>query len=103
MNPRAESKVRQGVTTEVVGNCGFTAAPVREEHFEDLMQYLVNTVFLSEEEKEKWKWGTQSDYINEIRTKGTSVNIASLVGHGTIRVGVMGFKQSPTKTELKNG
>ena len=102
VNPRAESKVRQGVTTEVVGNCGFTAAPVREEHFEDLMQYLVNTVFLSEEEKKKWKWETQSDYINEIRTKGTSVNIASLVGHGTIRVGVMGFKQDPpTKTELK--
>lgn len=102
INPRAESKVRQGVTTEVVGNCGFTAAPVREGHFDDLMQYLVNTVFISNAEKKKWKWKTQSDYINEIRRKGTSVNIASLVGHGTIKVGVMGFKQAPpTAIELQ--
>jgi N-acyl-D-amino-acid deacylase len=94
-NPRAESKVRQGITTEVVGNCGFSAAPVRREHFQDLMDYLVNTVALTEEGKKHWLWPRQSDYMAEIAQKGTAVNLASLVGHGTIRVAVMGFAQRP--------
>jgi N-acyl-D-amino-acid deacylase len=32
VNPKAESKVRQGVTTEVIGNCGFSAAPPKRTH-----------------------------------------------------------------------
>lgn len=100
-NPRAESKVRQGITTEVVGNCGFSAAPVRREHFQDLMDYLVNTVALTEEGKKHWLWPRQSDYMAEIARKGSAVNLVSLVGHGTIRVAVMGFAQrSPSPFEL---
>jgi N-acyl-D-amino-acid deacylase len=100
-NPRAESKVRQGITTEVVGNCGFSAAPVRREHFQDLMDYLVNTVQLTEEGKKNWLWNRQSDYMAEVAHKGTAVNLASLVGHGTIRVAVMGFAQRlPSPAEL---
>src|SRR5262245_16369780 len=38
-NRRAESKIRQGVTTEVVGNCGFSPAPVSAEHLEDLRSF----------------------------------------------------------------
>src|SRR5262249_61800397 len=40
LNPRAESKVRQGVTLEVVGNCGFSAAPALPERLTMLREYL---------------------------------------------------------------
>lgn len=100
-NPRAESKVRQGITTEVVGNCGFTAAPVEEAHFEDLMEYLVNTVAITDQVKEKWHWPAQHVFIEEIEQKGSAVNIVPLVGHGTIRVAAMGFeKHTPTIFEM---
>lgn len=102
INPKGESKIRQGVTTEVQGNCGFTAAPVTKEHYEDLMSYLANTTVLSEEEKKKWKWPSQADFIREeLAAHGLPFNIAPLVGHGTIKVGVMGFaKRKPTTEEL---
>ena len=41
VHPEAESKIRQGVTTELVGNCGGSPAPVPEEHFDDFMQYMI--------------------------------------------------------------
>lgn len=101
-NPNGESKVRQGITTEVVGNCGFTAAPVNPAHFDDLMYYLVNTVILSDDRKKSWKWSTQADFVEQIGEKGSAMNIASLVGHGTIRIAVMGFeKRDPSAGELQ--
>lgn len=99
INPRAESKIRQGITTEVVGNCGFSAGPVRDDHFQDLMDYLVNTVALSDKQKSEWNWRSQWDYMLNIADHGTSVNLASLVGHGTIRVAVMGFDKRPPSTK----
>ena len=101
INPRAESKIRQGITTELVGNCGFTAAPVNRAYFTELMHYLVNTVILDQDEKKEWNWPTQRDFIGKIEEKGTAINIASLVGHGTLRVAVMGLaKREASRIEL---
>ena len=101
INPLGESKIRQGITTEVVGNCGFTAAPVVLNRYEELMQYLVNTVSVREIDKKHWNWERQSDYIEFISGRGIPFNIVPLVGHGTIRVGLMGFdKRKPTSQEL---
>jgi N-acyl-D-amino-acid deacylase len=101
VNRKGESKIRQGVTTEVVGNCGFTAAPVQREHFQDLLEYLANTVILSDEDKEKWKWPSQAEFLRDIEEEGFSFNIAPLVGHGTIRVASMGFdKTRPTPERM---
>ncbi len=100
-NPRAESKVRQGITTEVVGNCGFSAAPVREDHFQDLMDFMVNTVTLTEQEKNDLHGKSQSEYMADIAQKGTALNLISLVGHGTLRVAVMGFSpRQPSPKEM---
>lgn len=102
VNNKGESKIRQGITTEVTGNCGFTAAPVSKEHFSDLLQYLANTVVLDDDLKAKWNWKTQKQFVDDFSKDGLSFNIVPLVGHGTIRVAVMGFdNRKPTEPELK--
>lgn len=102
-NNKGESKIRQGVTTEVQGHCGFSAAPVIDSNRENLFSYLTNTALLTDEEKERWNWRSQSEFIKEeIGKKGIPFNIAPMVGHGTIKIGVMGFeKREPTKKELE--
>jgi len=101
-DPYADSKIRQGITTEVVGNCGFTAAPVRPAYFEALMEYLANTVTVGEAEKDRWRWSSLAAYIEEAAQGKIAVNIVSLVGHGTLRVAVMGFAhRRPSPRELK--
>lgn len=101
-NNKGESKIRQGVTTEVQGHCGFSAAPVIEENRNDLLSYLANTALLTNEEKKKWYWRSQAEFMREVIEKnGIPFNIAPMVGHGTIKIGVMGFeKREPTSKEL---
>jgi N-acyl-D-amino-acid deacylase len=98
VNPKAESKVRQGVATEVVGNCGFSAAPIRKEAFENIRTF---TQFLTCGASVDWDWLTFSDYLRKLERTGISINVAPLVGHGTLRVNAMGFAaRLPTDAEL---
>ncbi|MBC7322767.1 MAG: amidohydrolase family protein, partial [Acetomicrobium sp.] len=48
INNFGESKIRQGTTTEVVGNCGFTAGPIVSDHKNEQLQYLANTIVLND-------------------------------------------------------
>jgi len=95
-NRRAESKIRQGVTTEVVGNCGFSPAPVSDEHLDDLKGfalYLPRGLDL--------RWRSVGQYLDAFDAGGASVNVVQLVGHGTLRVAAMGFaRREPTAGEL---
>ena len=102
VNNRGESKVRQGITTEVTGNCGFTGGPFTEDHRDDLFAYLSNTIILTGEKKEAWRWETQNEFLEHSAAKGLSFNIVPLVGQGMIHVGVMGFAdREPTEEELQ--
>jgi len=102
INNKGESKVRQGITTEVTGNCGGTVAPVVKEHFSDLQQFLATSVIADDDFKAKWNWKTQKEFVDYFSKDGLSFNIVPLVGHGTIRVAVMGFDdRKPTEAELK--
>lgn len=89
-DPKAESKIRQGVTTEVIGNCGLSAAPMRENTRKLLEKYLEPVRF-----KVKLNWSTMGEYLNQLEKQGIALNIASLVGHGTVRIAVMGFDNRP--------
>ena len=92
-NPRAESKVRQGVTTEVVGNCGSSAAPILGPAKEDLSRQARSYDL-------EIDWESFDDYLRKLE-RGISVNIASLVGHGTVRQCVMDMEERPpTSGEL---
>lgn len=102
INHRGESKIRQGITTEVTGNCGFTAGPITPDHEEDLVYYLANTIVLTDERRAAWKWETQDQFLQHSAKNGLSFNIVPLVGQGMIHVGVMGFEnRMPTEEELE--
>jgi len=96
VNPKAESKIRQGVTTEVIGNCGASIFPILPRKVEIFMKRVG---VLAKEVT--WDWRTFDDYVKKLENRGVAVNVAPLIGHGTIRINVMEFEnRAPTKDEL---
>ena len=94
INPKAESKVRQGVTTEIIGHCGFSVAPALPGKVELLRDYLSPSA--------PWlpfKETTFPAYLDGF--PATAVNAGMLVGHNTLRLMVMGMAdRPPTPDEL---
>lgn len=91
-----ESKLRQGVTTEVTGNCSFAPFPIeparRELHVDHLARATA-TVPLN--------WTDLAGYAEALTAAGLGLNVAPLAGHGTLRVAAMGVDQRPpTADEL---
>src|SRR5262245_1900497 len=95
VNPKAESKVRQGVTTEIIGHCGFSVAPVLPGKAELLADYLSGGA--------PWLPFREMSFPQYLDTfPAVAVNIGMLVGHNTLRLMVMGLEdRSPTKPELE--
>jgi N-acyl-D-amino-acid deacylase len=88
INPKAESKVRQGVTTEIIGHCGFSVAPVLRGKVDLLKDYLSPSA--------PWLPFRETgfpDYLNSFPP--TAVNAGMLVGHNTLRLMVMGMAERP--------
>lgn len=95
-NRRAESKIRQGVTTEVVGDCGFSPAPVAPEFVAELRGFALHVP-----KGMDFAWRTFGDYLAAFDADGLALNVAHLVGHGTLRIAAMGFaRRAPTAPEL---
>ncbi len=87
--PDAESYIMQGVTTAVVGNCGLSLAPLEPDKLVLLERYLLP--FLKAGFDYGWEWRTLAEFYQKIAGQGTSLNLAPLVGQGTIRLDVKGF------------
>jgi N-acyl-D-amino-acid deacylase len=88
INPTAESKVRQGVTTEIVGHCGFSVAPILPGKRQLIQDYLsASAPWLPFRET------TFREYLEGFPP--TSVNVGMLVGHHTLRLNVMGMEARP--------
>jgi N-acyl-D-amino-acid deacylase len=94
-NPQSEIKLQQGVTTEVLGNCGMTPAPFAPQNLELLQSYVEPVLGKTERE---WSWETLERYIRGLREAKPSENVATYVGHGTLRIAVMGFEDRPAST-----
>lgn len=86
---RAEGKLAQGITTEINGNCGLSAAPL---YGEALMRREADMEELGIIER----WSTLREYFSLLRKKGIAVNFATLCGHGNIRASVIGYKNVPS-------
>ncbi len=95
--PRADSAVRQGVTTHVTGNCGMSPAPVVARYREELRR---EWDFYWDTEAQ-WDWRSFGGYLRAVEANGTALNIAPLVGHGALRIGAMGYaERAATPKEL---
>ncbi len=95
VNPLAESKIRQGVTTEVIGNCGYSLAPLEGSALTDVQRDLANSGI-------EVRWRSFDEYLACVERSGTAVNIAALVGHGTVRRAAMGCEErAPTPREME--
>jgi N-acyl-D-amino-acid deacylase len=94
INPKAESKVRQGVTTEIIGHCGFSVAPVLPGKTQLLADYLSGGA--------PWLPFREVSFPEYLDTfPPTSVNAGMLVGHNTLRLMVMGLEdRAPIAAEL---
>ena len=90
MEPTAECAVRQGVTTHVIGNCGDSPAPISEEYRE-----LAVRRFEYYAPARNWNWSTYGEYLDFMTAHGVGINIAGLVGHGSIRLATMGYEERP--------
>jgi N-acyl-D-amino-acid deacylase len=97
-NPLMEGKIRQGVTTEVVGHDGLGLAPVTPQTATMLRDQLAGWNGRPDLE---WDWSTITTYLDRFDQK-VAVNVATLVPHGTIRMAVMGMEnRPPTPEELQ--
>ncbi len=99
VQPTGDSKVQQGVTTEVNGNCGFSPAPLTDTNWQTVVQ--LHSFFGSYVRDLGWGWRTPDEYIARLGSAGLSYNVVPLVGHATVRIGAMGMHQRlPTAAEL---
>ena len=79
-NPTGESTTRQGVTTEIVGQCGLSSAPVT-----DASRAMVTGRLRTYAYDGEVTWTTFAQYLDAIAKMGTSYNLAYFVGHNTVR------------------
>jgi N-acyl-D-amino-acid deacylase len=79
-NPGFESTVRQGVTTELVGNCGLSLAPLLPSGRAAVTRQLRDYGYEGDV-----GWGSFGEYVAQVEHEGVAVNLAWLVGHSAIR------------------
>ena len=95
--PTAEAAVRQGVTTQVIGNCGDSPAPISEKYRDLAVRRF--TYYAKEAD---WTWSTYAEYLAFLERQGVGINVAGLVGHSSVRLATMGFEErAPTRAELR--
>lgn len=96
INPLGESKVRQGVTLEVVGQCGWSLAPLEGTAVEEIKKDL------EADEGVEIRWRTLGEYLGCLEEARPSVNLAVVAGHGTIRGAAVGYEdRAPTAAEAE--
>ncbi len=92
-NPGGDSKLRQGITTEIGGNCGYspfpmTEAKMRRKRSEWAEEYGIET-----------DWTDIGGFFRALEAKGMAFNYASFTGHGDIRAAVVGLNDVPPTPE----
>lgn len=88
-------KLLQGVTAEVVGNCGFSPYPLPKDP--KVLREFANGILCGDDQ---WGWNSASDYLASAK-KSKVATVSSLVGHGSLRIKVAGNTSRPlTKKEV---
>lgn len=98
-NPRAESSIRQGATTLVTGNCGISPVPLKKSFNTRMLEKYIAPLKMTVDLD--WGWKSFADYFRRLEKRGIAVNVAPLIGHGALRIAVMGYEdRQPTDDEL---
>ncbi|MBD3225919.1 MAG: amidohydrolase family protein [Caldithrix sp.] len=84
VNARGESKIRQGVTTEVGGNCGSSPFPLNDIDFKDLDEHLYNKYGLHTH------WHDTAGFLQALEDNKIALNYVTLTGHGKLRSSAVG-------------
>ena len=97
-HPGADIKLRQGVTLEVLGNCGTSLAPLEANS-----RTLIPAE--SDSDIQSWEhpldWTSYGQYARTLEASGLSINVTGLVGHGTLRLTAMGpSDKTPTPAQM---
>jgi len=106
-DPIATSSCYHGITTVVMGNCGFTLAPCAEKDKHLVVRNLQRAEDISAAAMEagiKWAWTTYPEFLETIDALPKGINYAGYVGHSAIRTFVMGeraFDGPATEDDLK--
>jgi N-acyl-D-amino-acid deacylase len=87
-NRGADSTLRQGVTTEIVGNCGMAYAPVSDRN-----RARIETDVARTSPGATVAWNTFGEYLDHVRAGGIGANFAFLAGHAAVRTAVMGSEE----------
>ncbi len=95
-NRDADSTIRQGVTTEIVGNCGISNAPVSEASLATVASRLHAYGY-----DRPPTWSSFEEYLTDVSGEGTSQNLVFFVGHSTVRAAAGVGPRKPTEDELK--
>ncbi len=99
-HPLAESKALQGVTTEVIGNCGIGAFPVNDDRKGALIDYLRMHDFHLP--SDGLSWNNFAQYADQLDRIGLGLNLAPLTAHGALRIVILGAEDRiPSDRELK--
>ena len=106
-DPLGTSSCYHGITTAVMGNCGFTLAPCAAADKHMVVRNLQRAEDISPEAMEagiKWSWTTYPEFLETIEKLPKGINYASYVGHSAIRTFVMGeraFTEKATEDDLQ--
>jgi N-acyl-D-amino-acid deacylase len=96
-DPYATPSNRLGVTTVVIGNCGFTIAPCKPQDRERILKNLTHVEGMSLDamlEGIDWDFETFPDYMNSLERRGLVPNVAAFCGHSSVRTWVLGAEAS---------
>ncbi len=88
-----DHKLFQGVTTEIIGNCGTSPAPIGPLH-EAEMEERAETIGFP------FDWRSLGEYLARLEERGVPINVGTLAGHSTLRAGTVADWRHPAATEL---
>jgi len=98
LDGRCESKLFQGVTTDVSGNCAFGAVPINRERIAEHTAHLQGMDFTGGGyQASDISWNDLNGYRATLQARGIAQNNAPLVGHGNLRIAAMGLKEGSAK------
>lgn len=87
----ADSMIRQGVVTQVVGNCGYSPAPIND----NTRHYVSQVIRGGLASKDEITWTSFGQYLDVLESTGLVTNVSHFVGHNTIRRAVIGPEERP--------